>query len=98
LWKGRGRSLDLRKISGRAEQIFIPEGPVERAELHHELGLEIAAQQRSAPEKDAIARTLAGEVGVDYDSILARRILHLMTPAEVAALDPAVVDVQMHTH
>ena len=35
---------------------------------------------------------------MDYDSILARRILHLMTPAEVAALDPAVVDVQMHTH
>jgi hypothetical protein len=37
-------------------------------------------------------------VKVDYDRLLERRILQIMGPDDVRALDPRVVNVQLHTH
>jgi len=40
----------------------------------------------------------ATRLGFDYDDLLRRRLLHLMSPDEVAALPRELVDVQLHTH
>ena len=37
-------------------------------------------------------------LGLDWDNFLRRRLLGLMHPEEIGALDPTVVDVQLHTH
>ena len=52
----------------------------------------------SAAEKDALALALAERLDVDYEHILARRILHLMNADEVRAIAGPSVDIQLHTH
>jgi peptidoglycan/xylan/chitin deacetylase (PgdA/CDA1 family) len=52
----------------------------------------------SGAEKDALARRLAGILGVDYEDLVARRILCLMTPDEVQRLSAEGTDFQLHTH
>ncbi len=48
--------------------------------------------------KRSLARALAADIGADYDGIEARRLLTIMTPAEVTALASRGLDVQLHTH
>jgi len=96
LWKGRGKSVTLPdELGGRQ---VVPLDDASRSELHLRLRAHANAQGWTAMQKDRVAERLAEEVGVDYPEILRRRLLHLMTPEEVAALDPALVDVQLHTH
>jgi peptidoglycan/xylan/chitin deacetylase (PgdA/CDA1 family) len=41
---------------------------------------------------------LATMVGLDWQGFLEHRLLALMNPQELRALDPAIADVQLHTH
>jgi len=50
------------------------------------------------PERVSIARKLGENLRVDYQSIADRRILSLMTPAEVRQFAKAGFDVQLHSH
>jgi len=52
----------------------------------------------SADEKHAWLGRLAGRLGLDWADFLSRRFITLMHAEEIAALDPAVADVQLHTH
>lgn len=52
----------------------------------------------SGAEKDALAMSLAERLGVDYEDLVARRILCLLTPEEVQQLSAAGIDFQLHTH
>ncbi len=97
LWKKRGHvvsappgmdanlKLDLRTERGRANAMKA----IWKYADSHEL---------SADEKDEFARVLAAHLGLDYDEILRKRLLHLMKPEEVAELAAAGVDFQLHTH
>lgn len=60
--------------------------------------LRSSAARLDAHAKDALARRFAERLGVDYDALVERRVLHLMTPAELAETSRAGVDVQLHTH
>lgn len=59
-----------------------------------------ALQQADMPalEKDAFIRSLANRLNVDYDDLLASRILQIMTPEEAAACARAGIDIELHTH
>ena len=70
----------------------------ERAALVNLIRERIKSEGLSAGEKDAVLSELATQVGADYQRILDRRILHLMSPAEVQQLPADLVDVQLHTH
>jgi hypothetical protein len=60
---------------------------------------ETAARQRwSAAEKHGWLERLARRSGVDWEDFLRRRLISLMHPDEIGALDPAIADVQLHTH
>ena len=52
----------------------------------------------SAEEKDELIIRLADAVGVDHGAILRKRILHIMTPQEVATVAADGMDIQLHTH
>ena len=55
------------------------------------------AQQLSARDKDSLLSSVAEALGVDLAPLRDRRMLSLMSPAEVRQL-PDLVDVQLHTH
>ena len=52
----------------------------------------------SAHEKHVWLEQLAGRLGLDWEDFLRQRFFSLMQPDEIASLDPAIVDVQLHTH
>ncbi len=98
LWKARGQVVsvedglsgepiawDLRTVDGRARALKAVVTASERE------GLDIEG-------KDRLAARLASWVGVDYDAIVRRRMLTIMTPDEVRTLSSAGIDFQLHTH
>jgi len=52
----------------------------------------------SARQKDELLNALAERLGIDYQTILSKRILHLLSADELATLADAGVDIQLHTH
>src|ERR1035438_5592821 len=54
----------------------------------------------SATDKDGLARSVAQTLGFDYDTLLHRRLLHLMNPLEVADLSGpgSGISFELHTH
>jgi peptidoglycan/xylan/chitin deacetylase (PgdA/CDA1 family) len=55
-------------------------------------------QRWSADAKHEWLGQLAHRLRLDWDDFLRRRLLGLMHPEDIAALDPAIADVQLHTH
>ena len=52
----------------------------------------------SGREKDALLDAVAARLGVDLAAVSARRMLHIMSPDELAALAADGADLQLHTH
>jgi len=52
----------------------------------------------SAEEKHQWLGRLARRLDLDWEEFLRRRIIALMHPEEIGALDPTIADVQLHTH
>ncbi|MEP6833169.1 MAG: polysaccharide deacetylase family protein [Gemmatimonas sp.] len=97
LWKGRGRTVLLPGLNTR---VTIP-GKVNDPEFEqlHLRVLDYARKNNlNADDKNELARQISKATGADFDDLCKRRILHLMNPAEVQALDPTMVSIQLHTH
>ena len=82
IWKSGRTSLELPAF-GVDEVLPVTTYP-ERQVVVNRVVEWAASQSAGTEEKDAIARSLAGLLGLDYDRILRARILQLMNPAEVA--------------
>jgi acetyltransferase-like isoleucine patch superfamily enzyme len=97
LWKGRGNRAQVELPSG--ESILIDATSAER---RRRAELMLLARARdddmSALEKDNLARNVANALGIDYDDLSERRLLHIMNPDEVRELAAHGVDFQLHTH
>ncbi|HMK21601.1 MAG TPA: polysaccharide deacetylase family protein [Terriglobales bacterium] len=97
LWKRRGvvisdgreiglsEPLDLRTEAGRHQ---VAQGLVRIAERDDMTGL----------QKDGLARRLAAFLKIDYDALVAKRLLQIMNRQEVREIANAGIDVQLHTH
>lgn len=96
LWKGR----DKRRIDG--QEFTGAEGECDLSEKASRLKIAAQIFQFSQPmsveEKDELAQRLATKLDVDFQSILDKRIIHLMRPEEIAQLHKSGVDIQLHTH
>jgi peptidoglycan/xylan/chitin deacetylase (PgdA/CDA1 family) len=97
LWKGRGRALDLSRLSGENLQTNLSSLDAREEVLGriHAFGRE---QKLSADEKDAFAAALAAQLGVDYDALLEERRMHNLNADEVGILSAGGIDIQLHTH
>jgi peptidoglycan/xylan/chitin deacetylase (PgdA/CDA1 family) len=97
LWKGHAMTLDMERVTNEPSRIALGSESA-RAHAFKELQAFVNRHKLSAEEKDALAAKLAAELKVDYDELLAKRILHLVTPEEVKSLSADGVDIQLHTH
>jgi len=97
LWKGRSTKLNLRDvISGSAE--FDLESKSNRERTLAAVRLFARHAKFSARQKDELLKLIAERLSIDYERILAKRILHLLSPEEVVELVAEGVDIQLHTH
>lgn len=97
LWKGRGsvmaecaeigihRPFDLSEQTGRRDAWRAIEDFVKRKHL-------------KATEKDRVLRLLAKHLGVSYEDLAVKRILHNLSPSDVSRLAKEGVSFQLHTH
>ena len=95
LWKARDRVLNgdgVRSLSGE----YTLATRAQRQAVIDRLNADI--QLESATDKDEIAREIVIRLGLDYEQLLASRVLTLMRADEVARLAREGVDFQLHTH
>jgi len=97
LWKARSETLDLKQITGRDEKIELNDAAA-RDNAFREIERHVLAQKMSAEEKSAFAEMLARQLKVDYDTLVEKRIMHLLAPEEVTRLAADGADIQLHTH
>jgi len=97
LWKGRDSVLDGRAII--AQDIKFDLGTLNSRRQAWSCIRDFAGRNKlSAEEKDALLARLAKHLRVDFEEMLAKRVLHVMKPAEVSEIAEAGIDVQLHTH
>jgi peptidoglycan/xylan/chitin deacetylase (PgdA/CDA1 family) len=93
LWKRRGTTCEVPSLGIGPLDLATPESRLEA------WGRVVALARRcNLDEKRLLARVLADDIGADYDRIESRRMLTVMTPAEVSELSSKGLDVQLHTH
>ncbi|WP_340118781.1 polysaccharide deacetylase family protein [Pelagibius sp. 7325] len=95
--RGAGQELDLAALgiagAGRVR--------LDTPEARGAAGEAIMAHGREALDGagcHAFGARLAAALGFDYDALVARRIFHLMSPAELADAVERGFDIQLHTH
>jgi peptidoglycan/xylan/chitin deacetylase (PgdA/CDA1 family) len=97
LWKGRHEVLDLHACSEKDLEIDLRDTAAQEKALA-EIKAFARSRKLSAEEKDALLASLAAQLKVDYEALIAERIMHNVTPEEVKELAAAGIDVQLHTH
>lgn len=97
LWKGRDRSIVLDGLAAGPGSIALATAE-DRGVAFQRIFRHAIDRELSGPAKDEVLAEVASRVGVDYADLLARRLLHVMSPEEVSALPHDIIDVQLHTH
>jgi peptidoglycan/xylan/chitin deacetylase (PgdA/CDA1 family) len=97
LWKGRKAAIDGLEFTGHVGLLRFST-KARRDRLAKGIRLHAAQLRLSGRGKDALAQALAARLGIDFDEIVRRRTLHLMTPGEIATLARRGVEFQLHTH
>jgi peptidoglycan/xylan/chitin deacetylase (PgdA/CDA1 family) len=97
LWTRRGAVLKTGRRIGLTATLDL-RTKERRDRVEEDLALLAEDQNLSAEQKDELARKLAAILGIDYENLLSKRILQLMTPEEVAQLSTEGVQFELHTH
>ena len=97
LWKCGRDGVDAAPLLGRPERwnLTTLEGQAGAFRSLHRWAKDRGLCPR---EKDQLLDQLGLLLGVDLEPLRARRMFHLMRPAEVAELSRAGIDFQLHTH
>lgn len=94
LWKGRGRRLE--HIKALSSEVFLDDKG--RSSASRQIRRFADQQRLSGREKDDLLACIATRLNIDYEALCKRRVLHLMTPHEVASAAGDGIDIQLHTH
>ena len=97
LWKARDRRFELKPVIG-IEGVFDLSNGDERRRALETLISFVRQEKVSLEGKREISRGIAGQLGIDYDILLEKRILNLLNPTEVRRLAEEGIDIQLHTH
>ncbi len=96
-WKSRDRSIETAGLTASGERFSLAT-PTGREAAFTAILRHCTERRLSGRDKDGIVADAARRLGFDYDDLLRRRLLFLMSPEEVAGLPRDLVDVQLHTH
>ena len=97
MWKARVLGVaDLREL-GVPQPVDLA-STANRQQAADQLIAWADGQEFSGVQKNDVARRLAERLKVDYEELVAKRILQLMNRCEVKQLAAAGVDFQLHTH
>lgn len=95
LWKGRGRRIRWKEVFGTTEVELLGQG----LDLARRRMSSYPREKRfSGAEKHELLAALAELLGIDFESICRRRLLHIMNTAEARELSQLGVDFQLHSH
>src|SRR5436305_13026056 len=97
LWKARGRArVDLSEFGGPPSVAL--DSLQERQKAVDLIGAAADAKGLTGSQKNEIAARLGERLNIDYQALVSKRILQLMSPPEVKQLAAEGVDFQLHTH
>jgi peptidoglycan/xylan/chitin deacetylase (PgdA/CDA1 family) len=97
LWRGRGGSLPLGELIP-GELTYELENGVGQARARAAIDRHVQRCGLGGEAKDAFAEQVARVLGIDYDGLVQKRLLHVMSPSEVRELSSQGVDFELHTH
>ena len=96
LWKSGNVDFDFPEI-GIDKTVSVRDYG-ERAKVVQSIMHRTHTRKMTTLEKDQVARELASHLRIDYDYLLRRRLLQIMSSSEVNAIAKAGVQVELHTH
>ena len=94
LWKARAVRTVVPELGNTPIDLSTEDGRNEALEALRRAG----RGGLSMADKSALVKRVALRLGVDYDSIVERRMFRIMAPADVTKLAARGVDFQLHTH
>jgi hypothetical protein len=97
LWKGRRTEDDLSGILPGQDRMPVAT-PGERALALQQILDHVRQQGLTNDQQTSLARRLADRIGVDYDRLCEKGILHIMCEREISELAQFNVAAQLHTH
>ena len=97
LWKGRRAVIDARGLINGTDTLDLRTEST-RAAATVALRKFARDAKYSATDKDELLTALAERLSIDYEAILSKRILHLLTADELTELAAEGIDIQLHTH
>lgn len=97
LWKGRGRMLDVNGLLNGVASLDLRSEP-QRQSATMAIREFTRREKFSAQKKDELLTALADRLSVDYQAILSKRLLHLLSRDECATLAAQGVEIELHTH
>jgi len=97
LWKRRGALLDKGQALGLSP-IMDLRTEARRQAIVRSLEEISERENLTGSQKNELASRLAALLEIDYEALVAKRILQVMSPQEVALLAQQGVDFQLHTH
>ena len=95
LWKARGKTVQVDEIRQAPLDLRTPAGRDDALAAVHEVA---RRDKLSHADRAAVMQRLADALGVDYEAMLERRMLQIMSPALATEMSAAGVDVELHTH
>ena len=95
LWKGRGRHTRVPGPLARDCDLATEDS---RRTVFRSIYSDAKENAWTAEQKELFLTELAANLGVDFSSLKARRILHMITPGEAEAMRLEGLDLQLHTH
>jgi len=97
LWKRRGRLLDQGAELGLKPPLDL-RSEAKRQAIVDTLVENCDRDGLNGWQRNEVAGRLASLLDIDYDDVLSKRTLQLMSPQEIAQLAREGVDFQLHTH
>lgn len=97
VWKGRKKTVSLEGILPEGGQVFLA-GDAEWREVSQRIWRYVREAKMSAQAKDELAERLAGALGIDYQDLKRRRLLHMMTASEATEISRQGISLELHTH
>ena len=97
LWKTTMTQFDLSQVDNHLSGEYFCRTEKDKDDVVWEI-LRYAEAQLDEDQRVELARRLGQYLGVDYDQLVRRRFLHLMTLEQIREMHDAGVDIQLYTH